>query len=74
MEDDSVQAIYVMNYGNRAAAPYGRFEDFGAIPLVAVLDGYRMSLPGGGAERSGLRLFIRCARSQPGKVRKLKIG
>ena len=44
MEDDSVQAIYVMNYGNQVAVPYGGFENFGTIPLGAVLDRYSMSL------------------------------
>ena len=48
MEDDSVQAIYVMNYGNQVAVPYGGFEDFGTIPLGAVLDRYSMSLLGEG--------------------------
>ena len=43
MEDDSVQAIYVMNYGNQVAVPYGGFEDFGTIPLGAVLHRYSMS-------------------------------
>ena len=62
-----------MNYGNRAAAPYVRFEDFGAIPPGAVLDKYSTPLCGEGGTVE-LRLSIRCARSQPGKVRKLKIG
>ena len=48
MEDDIVQAIYVMNYGNRAAAPYVRFEDFGAIPPGAVLNKYSTPLCGEG--------------------------
>ena len=48
MENDSVQAIYVMNYGNQVAVPYGGFEDFGTIPLGAVLDRYSMSLLGEG--------------------------
>ena len=48
MEDDSVQAIYVMNYGNQVAVQYSGFEDFGAIPLGAVLDRYSMSLLGEG--------------------------
>ena len=43
MEDDIVQAIYVMNYGNQVAVPYGGFEDFGTIPLGAVLHRYSMS-------------------------------
>ena len=48
MEDDSVQAIYVMNYGIQVAVPHGGFEEFGTIPLGAVLDRYSMSLPGEG--------------------------
>jgi len=47
-DDEALQAIYVLNFGNRAAAPYGRYEAFGKIPAGAVLAKYSMVLSGEG--------------------------
>ena len=47
-DEDALQAIYVLNFGNKAAAPYGRYEKFGKIPAGAVLAKYSMVLSGEG--------------------------
>ena len=63
MEDDSVQAIYVMNYVQRRMSGSKISSQIHRAPHMT-----NTARPyAGRAERSRLRLSIRCARSQPGK-------
>ena len=48
VDDTAEQAIYVINFANETARPYGKYEESGAMPAGAILAKYSMVLTGEG--------------------------